>query len=89
MSKAQTTHYIGMNDQGLYWAGYNTWTDQIRKAKLYNSAQRAHEHVKEAVERSNQWLHPPIASYTILTIEINILGAEEVVLEEEVENGKH
>ena len=89
MSKAQTVHYIGMNDQGLYWAGYNTWTDQIRKAKLYNSAKRAHEHIREAVERSNQWLHPPIASYTILTIEINILGAEEVVLEEEVENGKH
>jgi len=80
MSKAQTTHYIGMNDQGLYWAGYNTWTDQIRKAKQYNSLKLAHEYVREAVIRSNQWLHPPINSYTILTIEMNILNAEEVFI---------
>lgn len=77
MSKAQTTHYIGMNDQGMYWAGYNTWTDQIRKAKQYNSLKAAHEFIHEAVVRCNQWSHPPINSYTILTVEINILDAKE------------
>ena len=77
MSKAQTTHYIGMNDQGLYWAGYNIWTDQIRKAKQYNSLKHAQEHIREAVVRSNQWSHPPINSYTILTVEINILDTQE------------
>ncbi len=77
MSRVQKEHYIGMNDQGLYWAGMNTWTDQIRKAKQYNSLKLAHEHIREAVERSNQWLHPPINSYTILTVEINILNESE------------
>ena len=77
MSKAQTVHYIGMNDQGMYWAGYNTWTDQIRKAKQYNSLKAAHEFIHEAVVRCNQWSHPPINSYTILTVEINILDAQE------------
>lgn len=80
MSKAQKIHYVGMNDQGLYWAGNNTWTDQLRKAKQYNSHKLAHEYIREAVERSNQWLHPQIESYTILTIEINILDTEEVQL---------
>ena len=80
MSKAQSVHFIGMDDQGRYWSGYNTWTDQIRKAKQYNSIKLAHEYVREAVERCNQWSHPPIQSYTILTVEINILDTEEVQL---------
>ena len=69
MAKEQTLHYVGMNDQGMYWAGYNTWTDQLRKAKQYNGLRYAHEALREAVTRSNKWLDPKIKSYRILTVE--------------------
>lgn len=45
--KNQTYHYIVQLEDGLYWAGMNTFTDQLRKAQMYNSTTKAIEAIEQ------------------------------------------
>lgn len=72
MAKNQTTHYILRVNESGYWAGYNTVTDQIRRAKMYNSL----THVKNDGIAGVKRTKIPISKLEILTVEINILEVD-------------
>ena len=78
MSKNQTTHYILRVNETGYWAGYNTITDQIRKAKMYNNIKYIKSDGIAGVKRTKI----PITKLEILTVEINILETDILSLEE-------
>lgn len=73
--KDQTYHYIVQLESGMYWAGYNTFTDQIRKARMYNSLKHAHTDALSAIRRNSKTLTS--ARYRVLKVEINILETED------------
>lgn len=55
MSKNQKQHYIiqfSIDGQWIecFWAGMNNYTDQWRKAKMYNSTRYAHEAAHDAIK---------------------------------------
>ena len=62
------------NNLGTYWAGLNTWTDQIRKAQFYTSEKKAHEAAISAINKNN--VSRPkelmITDYTLVTVSINV-----------------
>ena len=74
--KNQNYHYIIQLDNGLYWAGYNSFVDQIRKAKMYNSLKIAHECAIDSIKR-----YRPASSvgmkYRVLRVEIIVLEEDE------------
>jgi hypothetical protein len=73
--KDQNYHYIVQLESGMYWAGYNTFTDQIRKARMYNSLKRAHTDALDSIRRNRKTLTS--TRYRVLKVEINILEIEE------------
>lgn len=75
--KNQDRHYIIETNFGTYWAGYNTFVDQIRKAQLYNIPKRAHEAAKDAIKRANRFTAEghKITSYRL--IEVQLVKTEE------------
>ena len=77
--KEQKEHLVIISNFGTYWAGLNTWTDQIRKAQFYNSEKKAIEAAKDAIERHNKVRDEEhqITSYKLLTISFNILKETE------------
>ena len=74
--KTQNYHYVIQTEDGLYWAGYNTFVDQIRKAQLYNSLKMVHKCAIESIKRSR-----PASSagmkYRVLKVEIHVIDSEE------------
>ncbi len=74
--KTQNFHYVIQLDNGLYWAGYNKFTDQIRKAQLYNSLKMAHSCAIDSIKR-----HRPASSaemkYRVIKIEIKVLEEDD------------
>jgi len=68
--KDQNFHYIIQLDDGTYWAGYNTFVDQIRKAMLYNSYKMAESCAIDSIKRRRPSRIG--TKYRILTIEINV-----------------
>ena len=69
--KNQNYHYIAQLENGLYWAGMNTFTDQIRKAQMYNSTAKAVEAVECAIKRNRAFITTP--TYRLLKVEIHVL----------------
>ena len=49
--KNQNYHYVAQLESGLYWAGMNTFTDQLRKAQLYNKVSMLKQAVESAIEK--------------------------------------
>ena len=45
--------YVVKFDNGLYWCGYNKVSDQIRKARIYNSTKYAREAGLDCISRRN------------------------------------
>ena len=43
MSNTKDIAYAVKSKNGLYYAGFNKWEDQIRKAKLYHQTRYAQE----------------------------------------------
>lgn len=74
--KDQNFHYIIQTEDGLYWAGYNSFVDQIRKAQMYNSLKMAHKCAIDSIKRSR-----PVSSagmkYRVLKVEIHVIEKEE------------
>ena len=74
--KDQNYHFVIQIDNGLYWAGYNKFTDQIRKAQLYNSWKMAHSCAIDSIKR-----HRPASSagmkYRVIKVEIKVLEEED------------
>lgn len=66
--KNQNYHYIIQLEGNIYWAGYNTFTDQIRKARTYNSSKIALTEGSAAIKRNKL-----DTRFRILTVEVNIL----------------
>lgn len=73
--KNQNFHYIVQREDGMYWAGYNTFVDQIRKAQMYNSWKMANKCAIESIKRSR-----PASSagmrYRIIKVEIHVIEEE-------------
>ena len=73
--KNQTYHYIVQLEDGLYWAGMNTFTDQLRKAQMYNSTTKAIEAIEHAIKRNRAFL--TTTTYRLLKVEIHILESDD------------
>lgn len=73
--KNQNYHYVVQLENGLYWAGYNSFTDQIRKAQMYNSKAKAIEAIEDAMKRNSKYITNP--TYRLLKVEICILETED------------
>lgn len=71
--KDQNKHFVIVTNYGTYWAGYNTFTDQLRKAQFYNSEKHAHTAAADAIRRYNKHVSDArkIQDYMLLVIEIN------------------
>lgn len=73
--KDQNYHYVVQLENGEYWAGYNTFTDQIRKAQLYNSLKMAHTAAVDSIKRH---FKPFVGTkYRVVKIEVKVLEEEE------------
>ena len=70
--KDQKYHFVVQRDDGMYWAGHNTFVDQIRKAQMYNSLKMAHECAIDSIKR-----HRPASSagmkYRVLKVELHVI----------------
>lgn len=73
--KNQNYHYIAQLENGLYWAGMNTFTDQIRKAQMYNSTAKAIEAVEYAIKRNRAFI--TTLTYRLLKVEIHVLESDD------------
>lgn len=73
--KNQNYHYVVQLGNGVYWAGHNSVTDQIRKAQMYNSLKMAHSAAVDAVKRNSKCFAD--TRYRILKVEFCILEAED------------
>ena len=74
--KNQDYHYVIQLENGEYWAGYNRFTDQIRKAQLYNSLKMAHSCAIDFIKRNR-----PVSSagmkYRVIKVEIRVLEEDD------------
>ena len=74
--KNQNYHYVIQLENGEYWGGHNTFTDQIRKAQLYNSLKMAHSCAIDSIKRNR-----PVSSagmkYRVIKIEIRVLEEDD------------
>ena len=74
--KNQHFHYVIQTDDGLYWAGYNKFTDQIRKAMMYNSLKMAHKCASDSIKR-NRPASSAGMKYRVVTVEIRVLEEDD------------
>lgn len=74
--KDQNFHYIIQTENGLYWAGYNKFVDQIRKAQMYNSLKMAHKCAIDSIKR-NRPASSAGMKYRVLKIEIHVIEEED------------
>ena len=74
--KNQNYPYVIQLENGEYWAGCNRFTDQIRKAQLYNSLKMAHSCAIDSIKRNR-----PVSSvgmkYRVIKIEIRVLEEDD------------
>ena len=66
--------YVIKFDNGLYWTGYNKASEQIRKARIYNSIKYAREAGDDCFRRRMViWPQPAmtnVQSYKIVEVEL-------------------
>lgn len=66
--------YVIKFDNGLYWCGYNKASNQIRKARIYNSIKYAKEAGDDCLKRK-EYIAPyssmsEVLDYKIIEVEL-------------------
>lgn len=72
--------YVIKFDNGLYWTGYNKASEQIRKARIYNSIKYAKEAGDDCLTRKMViWPQPSMSSVqSYKIVEVELIEKDEV-----------